>query len=200
MTVAVQERRFTPEDLLTMQDGNHYELVDGNLVEKEIGTESAWVAGMLGRLLGNYAAEKQLGWVLPSEASYQCFPEDPRRVRRPDVSFIRAGRLPGERLPKGHTSIAPDLAVEVVSPNDLYWEVRQKVGEYLRAGVRLVWVIDPDSRYVEVSRAGGSFALLQGEEVIDGEEVLPGFRCRVVDILPPNRDPAAPEAGEDAPP
>src|SRR5207248_854562 len=130
----------------------------------DIGTAAAWTAGQMGMYLGSFVVERRLGWVLAAQAGYQCFPEDPRRVRRPNVSFIRAGRLPGGRLPKGHTTIAPDLAVEVVSPNDLYWEVRKKVGEYLRAGVRLVWVIDPDSRYVEVSRSGGSFALLQEEE------------------------------------
>lgn len=191
MAVAIQDRRVTPEDLLTMQDGDHYELVDGELVERATGTEAAWIAGEIGSLLSAFVRERHLGWVLAAEASYQCFAEDPRRVRRPDVSFIRAGRLPGDRLPKGHTTIPPDLAVEVVSPNDLYWEVRKKVGEYLRAGVRLVWVIDPDSRYVEVSRSGGSFALLQEEEELDGEDVVPGFRCRVSALLPPEPDPAS---------
>src|SRR5947208_12087963 len=119
MAVAALDTRPTPEDLLTMPDGEHYELVNGELVEKRMGTKSSWIAGEVQRRLGNFIETSRAGWVLPAEASYQCFPDDPKRVRRPDVSFIRRGRLPGEELPEGHTPIPPDLAVEVVSPNDL---------------------------------------------------------------------------------
>src|SRR5947209_1116630 len=152
MAIAM-ERRYTPEDLLTMPDGERFELVNGVLVEKKMGTEAGGIAATLIGLLFIWNRQANQGRVVSAEGSYQCFGEDADRVRRPDVSFIRTDRLPGGSLPRGHAQVAPDLAVEVVSPNDLYSEVRAKVEEYFAAGVRLVWVIDPDTRSLEVLRA-----------------------------------------------
>jgi Uma2 family endonuclease len=130
--------------------------------------------------------------VAGSEASYQCFPNNPNRVRRPAVSFIRIGRLTAGEEPEGHCRIAPDLAVEVVSPNDLYSEVEEKVVEYLGAGVRLVWVINPPTRTVRVHRADGTGADLGALDELDGEDVLPGFHCKIEDLFrPPAAGPAA---------
>src|SRR5262249_31147920 len=111
---------FTPEDLLALPDGDSFELVNGHLVERHMGAESSWIGGELYRLIGTYCRENQSGWVWPADGSYQCFPDRPNLVRKPDVSFIRRGRLPGEQLPRGHIRIQPDLAVEVVSPKDLF--------------------------------------------------------------------------------
>jgi Uma2 family endonuclease len=117
-------------------------------------------------------------------------------VRRPDVSFIHFGRLQNEVLPKGHIEIPPDLVVEVISPNDLYGEVKAKVREYQLAGIRLVWLIDPDGRSVEVYRANRSVSILSDEDELEGEDVLPGFRCRIMDILPPKKAVAGNEVSE----
>jgi len=185
MVVLAPQQRHTPEELLAMPDGQHYELVNGELVEKKMGTEASWIGGQLFARIWAWNEESRQGWVLPAEASYQCFPEEPARVRRPDTSFIRFGRLPEERVPEGHTAVPPDLAVEVVSPNDLFSEVRVKVGEYLRAGVRVVWIVDPKTRSVEVARPGGQSFWLQEEDELTEEEVLPGFRCRVGSLFHP---------------
>ena len=139
----VTKPQFTPEDLLAMPDGDRYELVDGQLVERTMGALSTYIAGELFLLLGAFCKGHCLGWVFPGECSYQCFPDAPKKVRKPDVSFIRRGRLPGERIPEGHVPIPPDLAAEVISPNDLAYETDKKVEEYLGAGVRLVWVVNP---------------------------------------------------------
>src|SRR5262245_59560195 len=142
MTVAVateNKTRYTPEDLLTMPDGKNYELVDGRLVERKLGAESSWIGGRLHSRLDLFCEEHSLGWVWPADNSYQCFAHAPKLVRRPDVSFIRAVRLPGGELPKGHVRIPPDLAVEVVSPNDLAYEVEERIEDYQKAGVPLIW-------------------------------------------------------------
>jgi Uma2 family endonuclease len=183
-TVAVPPP-FTPEDLLALPDGDLFELVNGHLVERHIGAESSWVGGELYRLIGTFCRENQSGWVWPADGSFQCFPDRPNLVRKPDVSFIRRGRLPGEQLPRGHIRIQPDLAVEVVSPKDLFTEVEQKVGEYLKVGVRLVWVVNPDSRTVWVFRANGTITRLHEQEELSGEDVLPGFHCQVSALFPP---------------
>jgi Uma2 family endonuclease len=185
MAVAQRVTRYTADDLLTMPDGKHYELVDGELVEIDMGAKASWIAGELYARLRNFNAEARLGWVLPPETGYQCFSVEANRVRKPDASFIRAGRLPGDELPGGHIPVPPDLAVEVVSPNDFFSEVRQKVRDYLDAGVRLVWIIDPETHTVDVLRANHSVAWLQPEDELSGEDVFPGFSCRVSDLFPP---------------
>jgi Uma2 family endonuclease len=123
--------------------------------------------------------------VLPADASYQCFADDPTKVRKPDVSFIQASRLPASERPTGHCQIAPDLAVEVVSPNDLFEDVSRKVEEYLAAGVRLVWVIDPKAERVFIYRQDGSATILTNKDSLDGEDVVPGFLCAIADLFKP---------------
>ena len=150
MHASVMSQRYTPEDLLAMADGHRFDLVDGQLVERNMGAESSWIAQQTNRYLGNYAETSKHGLVLGPDCGYQIFPDDPNRVRFPDGSFIRSGRLPNDALPRGHIRVVPELVLEVVSPNDLAWEVDLKVTEYLQAGVPLIWVFYPDTRTVSV--------------------------------------------------
>lgn len=184
MSTTETVRRYTPEDLLKLTDGDRYELVDGELVENNMSGLSSLVAGNLFRLVGNHVTEQKLGYVLPPDCGYQCFPFAPGKVRRPDGSFIRAERISIEELESGYVTIAPDLAIEVVSPNDLAYELNAKVGEYLRAGVKLVWVIDPQSRTMTIHRPDGTDSRLHENEELTGEAVLPGFKCRIGELLP----------------
>jgi Uma2 family endonuclease len=190
--VATEARRYTPEDLLTMPDGKSYELVGGRLVERKTGYESSWVGSRLLIRLGHFCEGHDLGDVLRSATGYQCFPHDPGLVRKPDVSFIRFGRLPGDVLPKGWIKIPPDLAVEVVSPNETAEEVEEKLADYRKVRVPSVWVIYPEARTARVHRADGSASDLLEDDELSGEEIIPGFRCPLRDILP-RRQPA-PEA------
>jgi len=185
MSTAEVGTTYTPEDLLTLPDDRAYELVDGRLVEKNMGTRSSWVAFQLGHRLQVCLDRQSAGWVL-TENTFQCFPDSPKKVRRPDVAFIRYGRLPDEQLPSGHCQTAPDIAAEVVSPNDTHTEVSAKIEEYLAAGVSLVWIVNPDTRTVLVYREGGdTVGFLHENDELTGESVLPEFRCRVGEILPP---------------
>jgi Uma2 family endonuclease len=184
-------RHFTAADLLTMPDGDRYELVDGELVEIDMSNESSWIAGEIHALIRNFAKEHDLGWAFPDNTSYQCYPWDEDRVRKPDASFIAKHRLPDGPLASGHCPIAPDLAVEVISPHDLYLDVEAKVQEYLRAGVQMVWVATPLTRTVWVHTQDQSSSLHLTEEAeLSGDPVLPGFRCRVAELFPPTPAPA----------
>jgi Uma2 family endonuclease len=178
---------FTPDDLLLLPDAINYELVDGKLVERPMGLESSQIAGKIITLLNNFLGINPIGDAFGPDASYQCFPDTPDMIRKPDVSFIRAGRLPKDHLPEGHCKIAPDLAVEVLSPNDLARDVARKVREYLAAGIKLVWIVDPDSRFVQVHRPRGNAAgVLSGfgeADILTGEDVLPGFCTPVADFF-----------------
>jgi Uma2 family endonuclease len=195
MTVLAPGPCLTAEDLLSLPDGDRYELVDGSLVEIDMGGESSWIGGELFARLREFSVAGPGGWPLPADSAYRCFPHDPHRVRRPDASFIRRGRLPGETLPRGYLSIAPDIAVEVISPNDLYSEVQRRIDDYLQAGVTLLWVVDPDTRTVHVYRSDGSVARLRETDELDGEQALPGFRCPIASLFPPRPEPG-PAPGE----
>jgi Uma2 family endonuclease len=148
-----------------------------------MGTESSEIALRIAFLLGLFLREHRSGRLFGSDSSYQCFANAPRTVRRADVGFVRFDRLPGGKAPKGHCPVAPDLAVEVVSPNDTAEEVDEKVMEWLGAGVPLVWVVSPGIRNVRVHRprgaALGPISMLAEEDKISGEDVLPGFSCQV---------------------
>jgi Uma2 family endonuclease len=178
---------YTPEDLLQLEDAVKYELVDGQLVERHMGMESSAVAANIVVELGAFLKTQRLGKLFDSEASYQCFPSDPGKVRRPDVSFIRQGRLADDKPPRGHSRIAPDLAVEVVSPNDSAYEIAEKVADYLAAGVPLVWEVNPHGKFVLIHRPRssplGPITSLTDADTISGEEVLPGFACPVRDFF-----------------
>jgi len=191
MNIVATKQRYTPEDLLAMPDGDRYELVNGELVERHMGWKSSWVGGRLFLHLSAFLETNPLGQAAPADASYQCFPDAPGKVRKPDVSFIRRERLPPMEELEGHCRIAPDLAVEVISPNDLYTEVDDKVEEYLAAGVRLVWVINPATRTVRVQRADGAGAFLREADELSGEDVVPGFRCSVRALFAASSTPAA---------
>jgi Uma2 family endonuclease len=191
MSTVATRTDYTPEDLLRMPDGDRYELVNGALVELHMGSLAAWISGELFWLMRAYCREHRLGWVFPGgEAGYQGFTGSTRTVRKPDVSFVRYGRLPGEEIPEGWVQLVPDLAAEVISPNDLYEEVDEKIEEYLRSGVRRVWVVSPHNRTVRVHRPDGTSIRLGIGNELDGEDVFPGFRCRVRDLFP-----APPPAG-----
>ena len=122
------------------------------------------------------------GDVLP-EQTFRCFPDEPAAVRRPDVAFIAAGRVPSPR-PSGHVGVRPDLAVEVTSPNDEVDELELKLADYRSAGIPLVWVVISAVRLVRVLRLDGSVTHLRDGDTLDGGTVLPGFTVAVVDLFP----------------
>jgi Uma2 family endonuclease len=174
---------ITPEQLLRMPDGDLYELVGGKLKERNLGFKSGRVGGKLLFLLAQYVDQHQLGRVANADASFQCYPDDPGKVRRPDISYLSFATLPPDQEPTGHCLVAPDLAVEVNSPNDIFEDVAFKAGEYLAAGVKLVWVVDPLTEKVYVYSPGGSGRILSNRDELTGESVLPGFTCRVSDLF-----------------
>ncbi|WP_165230414.1 Uma2 family endonuclease [Aquisphaera insulae] len=200
MSVASQTRtkRYTPEDLLRLPDGKRYELVDGKLVKRAMGSESSLIEGTLYFLLRAYCQAGGLGLVWPGTNGFQCFPHVPGRVRVPDVSFVRKGRLPGDLAPSGFVRIPPDLAVEVVSPRDRASELEDKLVDYRKVAIPLIWVIYPNSRTAIVYRIDGTATFLGEDDELSGEDVIPGFRCKLREILQAPAEvesPATAEAG-----
>lgn len=185
MSAVAAPPRYTMEEFLALPDHENFELVDGELVASNVSNLSSLVASNLIIQLGGFCSSKKRGPVFPSDAYYNCFPNRPERARKPDVSFIRLERLPEHWLADGYFSIAPDLAVEVLSPNDLVYKVQRKIGEYLDTGVKLVWEINPEQRIIYVHRADGTMSKLNESDTLSGEDVVSGFTCRVADLFPP---------------
>jgi Uma2 family endonuclease len=172
-----------PDDLLQMPDGDSFELVDGRPVEKKMGAKSDEIASAVLAAIYNHVRSRRLGHVFGSQTGYRCFVHRPKLVRKPDVSFVARGRFPNEETPEGDIDIPPDLAVESVSPNDAYEDVEVKVNEYLSAGVRLVWVISPTAKTILIRRPDKTCAALHANDVLSGEDVLPGFTCPVAELF-----------------
>ena len=183
MTVALPSTPLTPDDLTRLEDEGLYELVDGKLVEKPMSRIASLSAGRITTALSNHVERGNLGDVLP-EQTFQCFPRDRNLIRRPDVAFITSTRTIG--LPdEGHLPIAPDIAVEVVSPTDRIYELDEKLDDYRSAGVKLVWVVNPNSRSMRVHRLDHSVTELCESDILNGESVLPNFAIRVSELFPP---------------
>jgi Uma2 family endonuclease len=187
-------RELTPDDVLAMSDDELYELVDGRLLRLNVGNESTFVAGNVAYLLKSHCDSPRIAYVYP-EQGYTCFPDRPNRMRRPDVSLVLAGRMVPERFKEGYTTIRPDLAVEVISPNDVASDLGEKLDDYHAAGIPLIWIVYPEARRVHVFRWDGPPALLGPDDELTGEDVLPGFRCRVADFFAGLPGAAAESAG-----
>jgi Uma2 family endonuclease len=165
---------------ITLDPEKEYELVIGHPEEKQMG--GARHGGIGARLLvrlGGYVEAHKLGAVYGPDTSYQIGPNE----RIPDVSFVSASRIPFDGEPQGIWPIAPDLAVEIVSPNDLYEKVITKVEDYFGAGVRQVWLISPEHRSVTIYRTPTQLAILTEAEDLSGDDLILGFRCPVADLF-----------------
>lgn len=163
-------------------DGNRYELVEGRLLQMPPASFlSSVVAATILRIVSNFVVQHRLGVCAGADGGVRLRSE-PDTVRAPDVSFVRAERIPAGGLVAGYWPGAPDLAVEVLSPSDRYPEVQRKVQEYLDAGTRLVWVVDPESRTATAFHPDGRSSFLSEDDALDGEDVLPGFRLPLSEV------------------
>lgn len=175
---------LTAQDLLRYEGEGDVEFAHGQIWEKPASVESAEVEVTISTLLRVEAKKTGEARVFSSTLGYRCFPEEPLRFRKPDVSLVRSERLKGVAADQGFVTIPPDLAVEVLSPNDLAYEVDEKVEEYLSNGFRLIWIVYPNTRKVVVHRADRTMATLYAQDQITGESALPSFACRVADFFP----------------
>jgi Uma2 family endonuclease len=183
MPVIPEARPHTADDLLRLNlPDKRTELVRGVLIVREpAGYRHGQVAARLAAALVNYVDANQLGAIFAAETGFTLF-RDPDTVRAPDVAFIRRERLP-DPPPAGFAQLAPDLVVEVLSPDDRPGEVLAKVADWLSAGCRLVWVVDPVRRTARVYRADGSESVCGENDLLDGEDVVPGCGIPLAELF-----------------
>jgi Uma2 family endonuclease len=180
--MAIQGKLMTADELWALpDDGQRHELVRGELrTMAPPGEQHEWLMLNLGGPLRQYVRAHGLGRVY---GGLGCRLEvDPDTVRAPDVAFIRQERLTPEPQP-AYWSGAPDLVVEIISPNDRYSEVDDKVAEWLAHGARLVLAVNPRWRTVLVYRPGQPPLHLTEHDTLDGEDVVPGWRLPVREIF-----------------
>ncbi len=160
-----------------------HEVVDGVRVEAVMSNKAVGVNTQLGTQLANHARAERVGrvWI---EGMFLLEPTATRK-RRPDVAFVSYARWPRETpIPEGGAwQVAPDLAVEVISPTDLAEDALAKVREYFDAGVRLVWVVYPELRVIHVFESFTTIRVLAGDGVLEGGEVIPGFRLSMATLF-----------------
>ena len=176
---------LSPEELAWMNGPGRegrFEWVDGRAVKKPMSYDANWVAGHVITHLGMYLLQHPIAGVLV-EQEFQCFPTKPRQVRKPDVCLILNSRVPTPH-PRGYLRFVPDLAIEVVSPNDLVYNLDEKLEDYRSAGFPLVWVVNPDSRLVRVHVPGRPVAELRAGDTLTCDPLLPGFAVTVGELIP----------------
>jgi Uma2 family endonuclease len=175
---------MTAEELWALPyNGKRRELVRGELREMPpAGSEHGVVAMMLGSALSGFVADRRLGLVFAAETGFRIS-RNPDTVRAPDVAFVRADRIASSGIPEAFIPGAPDLAAEVISPDDTLYEVEDKVHDWLDAGTRLVWLVNPRNRSVTVHKSGPQVSVLKRDDVLSGEDVVPGFELRVAEMF-----------------
>ena len=180
MTKPLTTELLTATDLLRLAgEGVRGELIRGVLHETMMtGVEHGEIVINLGTELRNFIKPRKLGRLTGSDTGVRL-ERDPDTVRGPDIAYFSASRLPLDARIPGYAEVVPDLVVEVVSPNDTRREVAAKARMWLRYDVRLVWVVLPQTRSVDVYRPGHAVVTLTEQDTLDGQDVLPGFTCAV---------------------
>jgi Uma2 family endonuclease len=184
MSIITTDQITTAEELLRLPAGSErVEMIAGELrILSPSGAEHVVVSAELLRRLGNYVHDQKLGRVFSSEGGF-IIQRNPDTVIAPDAAFVSTEKIAIFGIPRGYWVGPPDLAVEVVSPHDRMTEVDDKVDAWLKAGTRLVWVIHPRRRIAMVHRPDRPVGLIRADEHLDGQDVVPGFQCRLGDIF-----------------
>jgi Uma2 family endonuclease len=185
----IREKFYSAEELWELShdpenDAKCFELSEGVLIEMSPASlKHGNLAMELGHLVTGFVKEHNLGITTAAETGFILFknPNGKDTVRAPDVGFVSKERLGGE-LPDGYAPFAPDLAIEVVSPNDDAEDLEQKISEYLKYGTQMVWVFYPKLKRVVVHTSKGSYPIDE-DGTLDGGDVLPGFKLRLKDIF-----------------
>jgi Uma2 family endonuclease len=164
--------------------GAQFELVNGELIERNVTVLSSLVEGLVIFHLQRCAASTDAGEVWSATLGCRFFTNAPDNIRKPGASFVRRDRFSSKYFQDEFLTVRPDIVVEVIAPNDRALDVFAKIEEYLAAEVPLVWVVDPETHIVYVHRFDGTVSKLHATDELTGDDVFPQFRCRVADLFP----------------
>ncbi len=176
------EGTYTAEDMLNHPEWGRCELVRGKVVSVCLpNRKHGRLSAKLISKLDSFVEERALGLVFTE--SGVVVENDPDTVRGPDIYFVRAEHCPVGDTLEGYTELPPDLCVEIVSPRDQPLKLREKIAEYLKFGVKLIWIIDPMTHQARIYRLDGSTDIIPASGVLSGEDVLPGFELPLAELF-----------------
>lgn len=183
MAAPASTRRSVTADeftVMSMTDDRLYELVRGRVVREKGYTRPIHgrLESRMAHLLESWMEERNDGGAVMTNSSF-VVATDPDTVRRPDVAYISAERIPESRYGPAIWRLGPDVVVEVTSPSNTWTDIQERVTDYFSAGTRLVWVVDPPTRTVTVYRQDVRAQRLGTNAELEGEDALPGFRVRL---------------------
>jgi Uma2 family endonuclease len=181
--VSTRVRVANVEELMAMPTDQPWEVWEGELREVPgAGFDASALAGWIYHQLISFVKPRNLGVVTTADGSY-ILSTDPLTIVVPDVAFVRVAKIPAGPRPTGYAPFPPDLAIEVRSPTDRHADIEDKLARYRMAGVPLIWWVDPQHHTVAVYRQGVLAAELGEGDVLDGEDILPGFTPPVSQIF-----------------
>jgi Uma2 family endonuclease len=182
--MATTEKLMTAEEFEQLpDDGKLYELIDGQL--REIPQLTMWqgeVEVNLAMRLHTQARGRTLGRVSIGKVAF-IVRRNPDRVRAADIAFIRQERVPSLEARQHIMEVIPDLVVEILSKSDTIEEISDKIDDWLHVGVQMLWVVDPFQRTVTIYQPGRDPSLLGEHGTLEGDPVVPGFRCPVAEMF-----------------
>lgn len=170
---------MTATTQLALDDDLDYEVVDGEREVKMAGAKHGEICAQITGELIAYLKRTKAGKVYSSNTTFQIGQNE----RMPDVAFVAAARIPAEGSPSGKWELAPDLAVEVISPTDVWEKVNRKVREYFAAGTQQVWLVSQEAEEVMIYDSPTQIKVVTAAEYLTSETLLPGFKCRVSDLF-----------------
>jgi Uma2 family endonuclease len=181
--VLTKHKAWTDHELESLPaDGQKYELVDGQLVVSPVPANHGAICVRLILLIGSFVQKRKLGEVYDSSTGFRVSEDI---LLSPDVSFVSKARLKKVfRGPDKFLHGAPDLAIEVLSPSDRMQAIHRKLDLYFEHGTRLIWIVNWKLEQVHIYRPESIEALTQGADLLSGNELLPGFKCRLSQIFP----------------
>jgi Uma2 family endonuclease len=183
MIAPPHEKLVTGEELYHTPNSELTELMDGRIVPMEpTGPEHGTIEASLAETMGSYARQNRLGLVQVGEVGIYIR-RNPDRVRAADVLFISLERYAQRQSKRGYLDVAPELVVEILSPDDSMMEMTQKLRDYFSIGVRLIWVVDPEARSVFAYRSLTDVREFTEQDTLTGDEVLQGFTVPVARLF-----------------
>jgi Uma2 family endonuclease len=182
--MATTEKLLTAEEFEALpDDGKRYELIDGEL--REMPPTAHWHGEVESKLvirLGAHVEVHRLGVVSCGETLFSVR-RNPDRVRAADITFIRQERVPPLEARQHIMEVIPDLVIEILSKHDTVEEISGRIDDWLNAGVQMLWIVDPFRRTVTIYQPGRDPMLLGEHGILEGDLVVPGFRCSVAEIF-----------------
>jgi Uma2 family endonuclease len=180
--MAITEHLISADELFQMPHSGRCELVRGEIITMTpAGSLHGKISACLGAILFKFVEGKKLGVIFGAETGF-IIRRDPDSVLAPDVAFVRLERLTAE-LPQGYFDGPPDLAVEVLSPNDRASEVQRTIRDWLQSGCCAVWIVDPETKTVTIYKSNQEIAVLNPADTLADEQLLPGFTAVVGEIF-----------------